>query len=88
MDASLQIDINKYEFEMTCCKYLGLIITPNSIDMDEVKVKAITAWQPLKTIRDLQKFLGFANFYQRFIRDFSKVAWPLHDLLQKKVPWC
>ena len=63
MDAGLQIDINKCEFETTRCKYLGLIITPNGINMDEAKVKAITAWQPPKTVRDLQKFLGFANFY-------------------------
>ena len=55
--------------------------------MDEVKVKAITAWQPLKTVRDLQKFLGFANFYLRFIRNFTKIAQPLNDLLRKKTPW-
>ena len=87
MDASLQIDINKCEFETTRCKYLGLIITPDGINMDEAKVKAITAWQPPKTVRDLQKFLGFTNFYRRFIRNFSKIAQPLNDLLQKKIPW-
>ena len=87
MDAGLQIDINKCEFEMTRCKYLSLIITPNGIDMDEAKVKAITAWQPPKTVRNLQKFLSFSNFYQRFIRDFSKIARPLNDLLRKGIPW-
>jgi hypothetical protein len=87
MDAGLQIDINKYEFETTRCKYLGLIITPDGINMDEAKVKAITAWQPPKTVWDLQKFLGFANFYQRFIRNFSKIAQPLNDLLRKRIPW-
>lgn len=45
MDAGLQIDINKYEFETTHCKYLGLIITPDGIDMNKTKVKAITTWQ-------------------------------------------
>jgi hypothetical protein len=87
MDAGLQIDINKCEFETTRCKYLGLIVTPNGINMDEAKVKAITAWQPPKTVRDLQKFLSFANFYRRFIYDFSKIAQPLNDLLRKRTPW-
>jgi hypothetical protein len=87
MDTSLQIDINKCEFKITCCKYLGLIITSNGINMDEMKVKAITVWQPPKTVRDLQKFLGFANFYQRFICDFSKIAQPLNDLLRKRSSW-
>jgi hypothetical protein len=87
MDAGLQIDINKYEFEITCYKYLSLIITPDDNDMDKTKVKAITAWQPPKTVRDLQKFLRFSNFYQRFIHDFSKVVQPLNDLLQKGIPW-
>jgi hypothetical protein len=87
MDDSLQIDINKCEFETTHCKYLGLIITPNGIDMNEAKVKAITVWQPPKIVQDLQKFLGLSNFYRRFIRNFSKVARPLNDLLQKEIFW-
>ena len=87
IDAGLQIDINKYEFKITHCKYLGLIITPNSIDMNKAKVKDIITQQPPKTIWDLQKFLGFSNFYRRFIHDFSKVAHPLNDLLRKEIPW-
>jgi hypothetical protein len=55
--------------------------------MDEAKVKAIMAWQPPEKVWDLQKFLGFANFYQRFICDFSKIAQPLNDLLRKRTLW-
>lgn len=55
--------------------------------MDKTKVKAITTWQPPKMVQDLQKFLGFSNFYRRFIRNFSKVARPLNDLLRKGIPW-
>lgn len=85
--AGLQIDINKCEFETTRTKYLGLMITPQGIEMDPAKVEAITTWQAPTTVRDLQRFLGFANFYRRFIRDFSMIARPLHDLLKKGTTW-
>jgi hypothetical protein len=86
-DAGLQIDIDKCEFETTRTKYLGLIITPDGIEMDPEKVATITSWKPPPTLRDLQRFLGFANFYRRFIRDFSKKAKPLNDLLRKGMAW-
>jgi RNase H-like domain found in reverse transcriptase/Reverse transcriptase (RNA-dependent DNA polymerase)/Integrase zinc binding domain len=87
IEAGLQIDINKCEFETTKTKYLGLIISPGGIQMDPVKVKTIHNWLPPLNLKDLQKFLGFANFYRRFIRDFSKISAPLNELLKKNVPW-
>ncbi|KAI1007441.1 hypothetical protein K3495_g780 [Podosphaera aphanis] len=75
--AGLQIDINKCEFETSRTKYLGLIITPDGIEMDPTKVKTITSWEPLNSVKDLQKFLGFANYYRRFIR-----AWNWGDAQQ------
>ena len=86
-DAGLQIDINKCEFETTRTKYLGLIVTPFGLQMDPDKVTAIVNWRAPASVRDLQKFLGFANFYRRFIRDFSKITAPLNGLLRKGVPW-
>ena len=55
--------------------------------MDPDKVRAIASWQPPPGIRDLQKSLGFANFYRRFIRNFSKITAPLNNLLRKEVTW-
>jgi hypothetical protein len=81
--AELQIDIHKCEFETTKTKYLGLIVTPGGIQMDPAKVKTIRDWFPPPNLKDLQKFLGFANFYRRFIRDFSKISAPLNELLRK-----
>ena len=52
------------------------------------KVKAILEWPELKTVRGVQSFLGLANFYQRFIKDYTKVARPLHDLTKKENPFC
>lgn len=88
IEAGLQIDIHKCEFETTKTKYLGLIISPGGIQMDPAKVKTIHDWLPPPNLKDLQKFLGFANFYRRFIRDFSKIATPLNRLLKKDIPWC
>jgi RNase H-like domain found in reverse transcriptase/Reverse transcriptase (RNA-dependent DNA polymerase)/Integrase zinc binding domain len=87
IDAGLQIDINKCEFETTRTKYLGLIITPGGIEMDPKKVVTIRDWKAPSTVRDLQRFLGFANFYRRFIRSFSLICCPLNDLLKKGAIW-
>lgn len=87
IDAGLQIDIDKCEFETKRTKYLGLIITPGGIEMDPEKVSTILEWKPLTKLKDLQRFLGFANFYRRFIRDFSRIAEPLNRLLKKEQTW-
>ncbi|RAL61484.1 hypothetical protein DID88_009413 [Monilinia fructigena] len=55
--------------------------------MDPEKVTAITSWEQPLSVKDLQRFLGFANFYRRFIKDFSKICRPLNDLLRKDIGW-
>ena len=59
----LQVDIDKYEFNTMKVKYLGMIVTTNSIEMDTKKVEAIQKWEALFTVKEVQAFLGFANFY-------------------------
>ncbi|KAK3536645.1 hypothetical protein QTP86_015446 [Hemibagrus guttatus] len=54
------------------------------VEMDTVKVQAITEWPAPTTVWELQSFLGFANFYRRFIRNYSSVAGPLTSLLRGK----
>jgi hypothetical protein len=73
-------------FHQTEIPYLGLIICENSIEMDPKKVERILAWQTPNKKKELQSFLGFINFYRRFIKDFAKIAQPLHRLTGK-VPW-
>ncbi len=48
--------------------------------MDPIKVAGVTEWPTPKTKKELQSFLGFANYYRRFIKDFSHIAHPLHRL--------
>src|SRR5260370_25312375 len=55
--------------------------------MDPIKVQGVMDWpQPMK-VKDIQSFIGFVNFYQRFIWNFSKIAHPLHALTQKSKDW-
>ena len=84
-EAGLHLDIDKCEFETKTTKYLGFIIAEGQIRMDPQKVKAISDWQSPETVKGVQAFLGFANFYRRFIKDFSNIAAPLTRLSKKDV---
>src|SRR6266478_8979716 len=77
----------KCKFECQEVDYLGLVISKDHVVMDPVKVQGVTDWlQPAK-VKDVQSFIGFMNFYWRFIHDFSKIACPLHVLTQKSKAW-
>ena len=77
----------KCEFEQEEIEYLGLVIREGEVHMDPSKVEAVRTWPTPKSLREVRGFLGFANFYRRFIKDFSKIARPLHDLTKKDIPW-
>lgn len=72
--AGLQADIDKCEFYVTKISYLGLIISTDGIRMDLKKVKAVQNWEIPTYVKDVQAFIGFANFYLRFIRAFSNIV--------------
>ena len=86
-EAGLYLDIDKCEFFVSEVKYLGLIIGQGEIRMNPRKVKAILEWEPPPNLQSVQSFLGFANFYRRFIKDFSRLAAPLSHLTKKNVPF-
>ena len=83
----LYLKAEKCSFEQTKVEYLGLIISAGKIEMDPVKVQGVSAWPTPSTVKEVQSFLGFVNFYRRFIMDFSHIAKPLHDLTRKDIAW-
>ena len=86
-EAGLQVDITKCAFHVTEVPYLGLVITTEGVKMDPAKVDTIVNWPTLINVKDVQSFLGFANFYRRFIYGYSKLASPLTQLTKKDVPF-
>jgi hypothetical protein len=77
----------KCKFECTEVKYLGMLIQENHVSMDPAKVQAVTDWPAPQNLKDVRGFLGFANFYCRFIEGFARIARPLNDLTKKDAPW-
>jgi hypothetical protein len=63
------------------------MLSPEGLHMDETKVKVIQDWPTPRKVKDIQSFLGFANFYRRFIQDYSKITIPLTHLTRKGIPW-
>jgi hypothetical protein len=74
-------------FFVTEVTYIGLVVTPEWISMEQEKVNAIQEWPEPKNVKQVQSFLGFANFYCCFVQEFSRLAHPLTSLTQKDQPW-
>lgn len=74
----------KCKFHQTLTSFLGFNISPDKVTMDTGKVSAVTEWPVPKDRRQLQRFLGFANFYRKFIKNYSSIAGPLHSLTSSK----
>src|SRR6266511_2273448 len=76
---------NKCEFHSERVEYLGYILSPEGLSMDQEKVKVIQDWPELRKVKDVQSFLGFANFYCRFIFNYSDIVVPLTHLIRKGI---
>ena len=63
--------------------FLRVVIGLEEIKMEEEKVKGVLEWPMSKYVKDVQKFLGLANYYHRFIKEFASIARPLHDMVKK-----
>ena len=83
--AGLHLDIKKCEFEVKEVIYLGMIISDTGVKMDPAKIECILTWETPRSVKDIQGFLGFANFYRRFIKGFSRIVRPLVSLTKKGV---
>jgi len=63
---------------------LGVVVGQEQVQMENNKIKPVKEWSTLTKVKEVESFLGFTNFYQRFIKDFSHTARPLNKLKEKK----
>jgi len=85
--AGLYAKAEKCEFHSELVEYLGYILSPSGLTMSDDKIKIIQDWPEPKKVKDIQSFLGFANFYRRFIFNYSDIVIPLTHLTRKDIPW-
>jgi hypothetical protein len=77
----------KCDFFTTSTSFIGISITPEGISVEKEKIRAVAEWPRLTTVKQLQSFLGFANFLRRWVNNFSSLAKPLTTLTRKDVKW-
>ena len=85
--AGIHLKPEKCRFHIQEVDYVGLVITPGGLRMQEEKVRTVRNREAPCCVKDLQSFLGFANFYRRFIANYSKVLAPITKLTGKNTPW-
>jgi len=85
--AGLYAKAEKCEFHSKLVEYLGYILSSSGLTMSNDKVKIIQDWPEPKKVKDIQSFLGFANFYRWFIFNYSDIVIPLTYLIWKDISW-
>jgi len=83
----LYIKPEKCVWKVRKIRFLGVVIGPDGIKMEAEKVDGVLSWLEPKNMKDVRKFLGLANYYRRFIKDFAQVAWPMNMLTRKDEKW-
>ena len=84
---NLYIKPEKCKWKVREVGFLGVVIGPEGIKMENEKVKGVLEWLIPKCVKDMQKFLGLANYYYWFIKGFASIARPLHDMVKKDKKW-
>jgi len=67
--------------------FSGIVIGSNRIEIEKKKVDRMLSWPELKNVKDVRKFLGLANYYKRFIKDFAQITRPMNILTRNDVKW-
>jgi len=77
----------KCKWKVRGVEFLGVVIGPKGVEMQKEKIEKVLNWPVPRNIKEVQKFLGLANYYRRFIKDFTRIAAPLHVLVRKEQKW-
>ena len=77
----------KCKWKVREVKFLGVVIGPKGIEIQREKVEGVLSWLAPRNVKEVQKFLGLANYYRRFIKNFVRIAAPLHVLVRKEQKW-
>jgi len=83
----LYVKPEKYTWKVQKVNFLGVVMGQGKIEIEEDKIVGVLNWPVSKTVRDIRKFLGLANYYRRFVKDFAKLARPLNNLMKKEEKW-
>ena len=75
-------NLKKCCFHQEEVRFLGYVVSSQEIYMEEERINTVKAWPKPKSVQDIQVFIGFANFYRRFIQGFSKIATLLTSMLK------
>lgn len=87
LEIKLFVKAEKCQFHGTSVSFLGYIIAQGQVQMDPAKFTAVREWPSPSGRKELQRFLGFSNFYRRFIRNYSRIAAPLTALTSTSIPF-
>ncbi|QRW26206.1 Retrotransposable element Tf2 protein [Rhizoctonia solani] len=87
MENQLFCKASKCTFHVTSVEYLGIIVSDKGFSLDKLKIQAVQEWPVPTKVKEVQSFLGFANFLCCFVANFSHIARPLHNLVKKDIPW-
>ena len=68
-------------------EFLKVIIGEDKVRIEKEKVQGVIEWSVPKSMKDVQKFLGLANYYRQFVKDFTKIAKLLHEITRKETKW-
>ena len=83
----LFVKLEKCKWKVKEVEFLGVVIGPKGVEMQKEKIEGVLSWPAPRNIKEVQKFLGLANYYRRFIKNFARIAAPLYMLVRKEQKW-
>ena len=84
---NLFVKLEKCVWKVREMGFLEVIIEEDGVRMEKEKVQGVIEWPVPKSVKDVQKFLGLANYYRWFVKDFAKIVRPLHEMTRKENKW-